>query len=162
MMTHTSSQLQIVGTSRSQPTGGVCPQTRAVIQQHVPESALPHFLIKNSVLCVPVGTHQYCFRSKHSVSRIIDARFNPHNQTRCARGLVQYVFSPPPRQSTSPLDFILVRRVAALKTLCIMLSGCPLGSREKAGGRTRQTYCETCKITETPGDSVMALRYFMK
>ena len=39
-------------------------------------------------------------------------RLEPH-----PRGLVQSVFSPPPRLATSPLDLNMIRRVAGLKTL---------------------------------------------
>ena len=41
-------------------------------------------------------------------------RLGPH-----ARGLVQSVFSPPPRLATSRLDLKMIRRVAGLKTLRI-------------------------------------------
>ena len=38
------------------------------------------------------------------------------------RDIVQSVFSPPPRLATSRLHLNMIRRVAGLKTLCIMPS----------------------------------------
>src|ERR1051325_3810674 len=83
-----------------------------------PTCRLPPLCVPRSLHLIPTDRRPCLLKVPSAIQytfAIRQPRLGRH-----ARGLVQSVFSPPPRLATSRLDLNMIRRVAGLKTLCIM------------------------------------------